>query len=329
MLQIEHLSKSFRRGALRRPVLDDVSIDVPAATISGVVGPSGSGKSTLARCVNLLERPDSGSVRIDGLEMTGLRGRGLALARRRTGMIFQSSSLLAHRTAAGNVSFALEIGGVDRRQSRRRTGELLERVGLTDHADAYPSQLSGGQRQRVGIARALAMNPAVLLADEATSGLDPETTASILTLLRVLRADLDLTILLITHEMEVVRRYCDHAGLLEGGRLVETGRVAELVADPASGLGRLLYPFPPTVGARTGETELAVVLRPGREEWLAELAIHTGTRARLLAAAIESVGPSTGGTAVIAVPDGDLAKALGWLRDQGLHVQLRDAGVLS
>ncbi|MFE3280093.1 methionine ABC transporter ATP-binding protein [Nocardia sp. NPDC059239] len=325
MIEIDHVTKSFRRGGERVRVLDDISLHIRAGAMSAVVGPSGAGKSTLARCVNLLERPDSGVVRVGSETITGLRGRRLRAARRHIGMIFQSSSLLSHRTAAGNIAFALEVHGIDARQSRRRVSELLERVGLSDHATAYPSQLSGGQRQRIGIARALALNPAVLLSDEATSGLDPGTTESILLLLRELRDDLDLTVLLITHEMDIARRFCDQISLLEDGRLIETGTTADLAGDARSRLGRLLFPFPPTRPDRADEIELTLVLTPDQDMWLSELTAALGVPVRLLGASIESIGHTTAGAAVIAVPEGYADKARLWLHDNGIHVHTRGA----
>lgn len=231
MIAFRGVGKTFGSDDRAVRVLDDVSFEVPKGSVTGVIGRSGAGKSTLLRCVNRLETVDSGAIVVDGLEVTGrLPARTEIALRRRTGMVFQSSSLLRHRTAEGNVAYPLEVSGVGRRDRRRIVAELLERVGLTRHAASYPSQLSGGQRQRVGIARAMALQPAVLLADEATSGLDPANTAAILSLLRTLRDDLDLTILLVTHEMEIVRRYCDRAALLEDGRLIDNGEVVRLVS---------------------------------------------------------------------------------------------------
>jgi len=245
VIDVDALTKTFPRGGREHTVLDGVSLHVEAGRIAGVIGPSGAGKSTLARCVNLLERPTAGAITVDGVELSALPERRLQAARRRIGTIFQAASLLSSRTVSGNVALPLELAGAGRAERRARVAELVERVGLTSHADAYPSQLSGGQRQRVGIARALALRPVVLLSDEATSGLDPETTRTILALLRELRDDLGLTIMLITHEMDVVRDMCDQVTLLRDGRVAESGTVAELVADPASHLGRALVPDRP------------------------------------------------------------------------------------
>ncbi|MFN3007434.1 methionine ABC transporter ATP-binding protein [Mycolicibacterium wolinskyi] len=324
MIDIQSVNKVFALGSSTVDILDDVSLQVPRSSITGVIGPSGAGKTTLLRCVNRLETPDSGDIVVDGTTVTGpLKNREVIALRRKIGMVFQSSSLLAHRTAAGNIAYPLEVHGVDRARRRRRIDELLDRVGLSRHAGSYPSELSGGQRQRVGIARALALNPPVLLADEATSGLDPTTTASILSLLRELRDDLDLTILLITHEMDVVRRACDRATLLRDGRVIDGGVVSDLAADPDSELGRQLFAEPMTRLGDDDEVELSV--RLGRsstgEEWLAELTVAVGVRPKLMAASIEAIGGRTVGVARITVPADAERDCRKWLWANGIHVQ--------
>lgn len=217
--------------------LDGVDLDIAPGEIFGILGRSGAGKSTLLRTVNLLTRPDAGTVEVDGVELTTLRGRELRASRSKTAMIFQHFNLLANRTAASNVALPLRLRGVPRAERRERALELLDLVGLSDKAKAYPGQLSGGQRQRLAIARALSTAPAVLLSDEATSALDTETTDEILDLLSRLNRELGLTILLITHELEVITRICRRAAVMEAGRFVETGPVPELLADPGSRLG--------------------------------------------------------------------------------------------
>ncbi|MFD1369818.1 methionine ABC transporter ATP-binding protein [Actinoplanes sichuanensis] len=220
-----------------------MDLRVGEGEVFGVLGQSGAGKSTLLRCVNMLERPDSGTVRVGGLEMTSLRRKQLRIARHGIGMIHQHFALLSSRTVAGNVAFALEVTGVPRAERKARVAELLELVGLGGRADAYPAQLSGGQKQRVGIARALAARPRVLLSDEATSALDPETTESILRLLLDLNRRLGLTILLITHEMNVVKRICTSAAVMRDGRFVESGTITDLLRTPGSELARGLFPL--------------------------------------------------------------------------------------
>ncbi len=213
MIRTEHLQKSFnQQNGHELHALRDVSLQVDRGQIFGVLGESGAGKSTLIRCINLLEKPDSGRVWVDGQEITALSESELRRARRQMGMIFQHFNLLNSRDVSENISFSLELAGVEAPARRKRVAELLDLVGLKDKARAYPRQLSGGQKQRVGIARALATNPKVLLSDEATSALDPQTTLSVLDLLKQLNQELGLTILLITHEMDVLRRICDHRG---------------------------------------------------------------------------------------------------------------------
>ncbi|GAB3235234.1 hypothetical protein GCM10027447_32850 [Glycomyces halotolerans] len=217
--------------------LDRVDLDIQPGEIFGVLGRSGAGKSTLLRTVNLLTKPDAGTVTVDGAELTTLSGRALRRARANTAMIFQHFNLLSNRNATSNVALPLRFAGRPRAERRTRAVELLDLVGLADKARAYPGQLSGGQRQRLAIARALAAGPAVLLSDEATSALDTDTTDEILELLAKLNRELGLTILLITHELEVITRICHRAAVMEHGRFIETGPVPELLADPESRLG--------------------------------------------------------------------------------------------
>ncbi|MBK1656729.1 methionine ABC transporter ATP-binding protein [Paracraurococcus ruber] len=220
------------------PALDGVSLEVAAGEVFGVIGRSGAGKSTLIRCANLLERPDAGRVEVLGRDLTAEDEAGLRAARRGIGMVFQHFNLLASRTVAGNIAFPLEVAGVPRAEREARVAELLPLVGLAEKRDAYPARLSGGQKQRVGIARALASRPGVLLCDEATSALDPDTTAEILALLADLRARLRLTVLLITHEMAVVKALCDRVAVLEAGRVIEQGRVFDVFTRPQAATTR-------------------------------------------------------------------------------------------
>lgn len=238
MIRLSHVSKTYGHGPTAVEALKPLDLHVPEGSIYGVIGLSGAGKSTLIRCVNLLERPSSGSVVVDGQELTTLSGAALNQARHRIGMIFQHFNLLASRTAFANVALPLELMGISRAEIRQRVRPLLELVGLSDKADQYPAQLSGGQKQRVAIARALASKPKVLLCDEATSALDPQTTGSILELLQDINRQLGLTILLITHEMEVVKRICHRVGLISAGELVEEAEVGDFFTAPRTRLGR-------------------------------------------------------------------------------------------
>lgn len=242
MLEVRDVSKTYRRHGGEVTALDRVSLTVPDGGITGIAGRSGAGKSTLFRVITALLRPDSGSVHIDGEDLFRLRRRDLRARRRRIGIVFQQFNLLHGRTAAENVELPLLLAGVDRAERRRRTGELLDLVGLADWASNYPSQLSGGQKQRVGIARALATNPSVLLSDEATSALDTETTEQVLDLLGQVNRELGVSIVLITHELEILRKHAHEVVAFEAGRVVERGRTIDLVSDPTSQIGRAMLP---------------------------------------------------------------------------------------
>jgi D-methionine transport system ATP-binding protein len=238
MIEFDQLTKVFEGRGEPVPVLRGVSLRISRGEIFGVIGRSGAGKSTLVRCVNLLERPTSGRVVVDGKDVTALGGAALREARRHVGMIFQHFNLLSSRTVLENVAFPLELAGRSREEIRREVEPLLELVGLADKRDRYPAELSGGQKQRVGIARALAPRPSVLLCDEATSALDPETTQSILALLRDINRRLGLTILLITHEMAAIQAICDRVAVLDHGRIVDQGTVFDVFTAPKAEVTR-------------------------------------------------------------------------------------------
>ena len=232
MIQIEKLTKTYTTKHGTVTGVDNVSLEIEKGEIFGIVGYSGAGKSSLIRCINLLERPTSGSVTVDGNDLTQLNGEQLRKARLKIGMIFQHFYLISQKTVYDNIAFALRAAGTPAKNLKGRVEELLEMVGLSDKRDVYPVQLSGGQKQRVGIARALANNPAVLLCDEATSALDPNTTLSILRLLKDINRKLNITIVLITHEMNVVKEICDRMAIMQGGRVIEEGQVYDIFADP-------------------------------------------------------------------------------------------------
>ena len=303
MISIEQLTKVYGHGEAATLVLDRLDFRVETGEIFAVVGPSGAGKSTLAQCVNLLERPTSGSVHVGGENLSRLGERQLRVARRRIGTIFQSDGLFTRRTAAQNIALPLEYLGVTPAESARRVGELLERVGLSDRANHFPHQLSGGQRQRVGIARALALRPSVLLSDEATSGLDPESTSSIVALLRQLRSDLGLSILFITHEMDTVLQVADAVARLDHGHIVESGRIVDLLRDPDSSLGRALRPTRSHAGAKQGDTEwfLSYVSAEVPADWVSRLSAELDARISLLGASIETVDGAPVGHASIGI----------------------------
>lgn len=233
MIKLENVSKAYRVDGLDIPALAGVSLSIDAGTVFGIIGHSGAGKSTLIRLINLLERPTGGKIILDGDDVTGLDAAGLRGLRQQVGMIFQHFNLLGSKTVADNVAFPLKIaGGLNKAQITQRVDELLALVGLSDHRDKYPAQLSGGQKQRVGIARSLANRPKVLLCDEATSALDPQTTQSVLQLLLDINRKLNLTIVLITHEMDVIRSICDRVAVIDGGKIVEEGVVTQVFLHP-------------------------------------------------------------------------------------------------
>jgi len=324
MIKLEHLSKSFTDGASEIHALHDVSLEIGPGQIFGVVGASGAGKSTLIRCVNRLETPDHGRVWVDDEEITALEGKDLRRARRKIGMIFQQFNLLSQRTASENIAYPLELAGVQKTEREKRVRELLSLVGLEEKARAYPAQLSGGQKQRVGIARALANNPKVLLSDEATSALDPGTTESILSLLKDLNQRLGLTILLITHQMEVVKNICDHAGLLEDGRLVESGAISDLIADPSSRLSRAFFPSP--AGLRADALAVQAVITflgdAAEKPILAGLVRQFDVDVNILGGNIQQIGGKRVGQLQVELKGGQTQAALAYLRDLGLRVEV-------
>ncbi len=240
MIKIQSVSQQFQGPGGLVHAVRDVSLDVRSGEVFGIIGRSGAGKSTLVRMLNLLNRPTSGSVVLDGHDMTRLSPSALRQARRNIGMIFQHFNLLSSRTVADNVALPLELAGHDKQAIRKRVDELLDIVGLTSQRNRYPAQISGGQKQRVGIARALANHPKVLLSDEATSALDPETTRSILELLRRINKELGLTIVLITHQMEVIKMICDRMAVMEGGKVIEQGEVLDVFQAPAHPVTRAM-----------------------------------------------------------------------------------------
>ncbi len=321
MIEIENLTKRFGD----RTVLEDVSLSVADGEILAVVGPSGAGKSTLSRCVSFLERPTSGTVRVDGKDFTTLSPDELVAARRKIGVIFQSAPLLRRRTVAQNVALPLEYLGATDESIGRRVSELLDRVGLSDRGASYPAQLSGGQKQRVGIARALALGPSLVLSDEATSGLDPTTTRSILALLSHLRDEYGLSIILITHEMEVVREIADSVARIADGRIIESGSVEDIILNPESLLAHELLPDRPSVPPR-GDAEVWEVSYASREvplDWLTTIQNApglSGARVSVLSASVEAIRGIAVGRAVLALSPSAPAGFARYLRELGLHV---------
>lgn len=232
IIRVEHVSKVFDAKSGRVDAVRDISFEIGKGDVFGIIGLSGAGKSTLVRCLNLLERPTEGKVIVNGRDLCELSNRELRQKRRNIGMIFQHFNLLMQRTVLDNVCFPMEIAGIKKREARTRALELLRTVGLEEKALAFPAQLSGGQKQRVAIARVLAADPEILLCDEATSALDPQTTKSILDLLKNINREYGITIVVITHEMRVVEEICHHVAVLDHGHLVESGTVEQVFSHP-------------------------------------------------------------------------------------------------
>ena len=331
VVEFDNVSKFFLVGNKRHQALSSVSVSIHSGEIVGIVGPSGSGKSTFLRMINGLEQPSEGAVRVKGHTVSSLSEPLLLKLRRRTGMIFQHFNLLSAKTALENVSIPLKVAGVPAREAQDRALSLLHRVGLAGKEQSYPSQLSGGQKQRVGIARALVHKPDLLLCDEATSALDRDSTDSILDLLRTLRSELGLTIIMITHQLEVVRSFCDRAVVLEGGQITSVGQVWEVLGQPLSIPGNTAFAkLPNSVRCRVTPT------RPSQPHHRL-LAIHfDGTsaiginvcalmqhipRARLLHGGVEDIQGRPVGTLWLSVPTSAPDQLLTQLHDYSSHAE--------
>lgn len=326
MIQLTDLHKIYQQPGRQVVALDGVSLEVKSGEIFGVLGQSGAGKSTLIRCVNLLERPTSGSVKVGGQELTTLPGPELRAVRQQIGMIFQHFNLLSSRTVAENVAFPLEVIGYDRAKRAAKVADLLALVGLEDRANAYPSQLSGGQKQRVGIARALAGDPKVLLSDEATSALDPQTTRSILQLLKDLNQRLGLTILLITHEMSVVKSICDSVAVMSNGRIVEQGPVVDVIAHADSQLAAEFFPQLGNHTPRPGTVlvNMTFVGEAADQPILTTLARTFNLDANILGGSIETIADRRVGQLQVELSGAQqrIEPALNFLRDSGLRLEV-------
>ncbi|MCW5748790.1 MAG: methionine ABC transporter ATP-binding protein [Alphaproteobacteria bacterium] len=339
MLELVELTKVYPGATAPVVALDRVSLTVGRGEIFGVIGRSGAGKSTLIRCINLLERPTSGTVRVDGQDLASLDTRALNAARRDIGMVFQHFNLLSSRTAFDNVALPLEIAGRKPAEIAPRVAELLELVGLADEARRYPAQLSGGQKQRVGIARALANRPKVLLCDEATSALDPETTIQILDLVADINRRLGVTVVLITHEMNVVRRIAGKVAVLERGRMLESGAVYDVFTRPQSETTRSFvaetvgYSLPAALRATASRhpgVGAATLLRvdltdaAAREPLVSELSRRFALDLNIVAGRIDEIqGRPFGSLAMIAAGKPDcIETAIGHLRQRNVHVEV-------
>ena len=310
MIEIKHLTKTFSSASGDVEALKDISLTIEDGDIFGIIGMSGAGKSTLVRCINMLERPTSGQVIIDGKDLGAMTEKELRAERRNITMIFQHFNLLQQRTCMKNVCFPMELAGVKSADAKKRAMELLELVGLPDKANAYPSQLSGGQQQRVAIARALATNPKVLLCDEATSALDPNTTHSILELIRDINAKLGITVVIITHQMSVVEEICSHVAILDGGVVAETGAVGTVFSSPKSAAARRLV-FPngadELVSDPRREPRIRVLFNgadaAGRP-LIASRAVEKGILANIVAASTRGLDGKVYGSMLLGIPGG-------------------------
>ena len=311
MIEIKNLSKTFKTADGSLDALKNVSLTINDGDIYGVIGMSGAGKSTLVRCINMLERPTEGQILIDGVDMGSLSSKQLRDARRNITMIFQGFNLLMQRNCLKNTCFPLELEGMKKEDAKKRALELLEIVGLPDKAKAYPAQLSGGQQQRIAIARALATNPKVLLCDEATSALDPNTTHSILNLIRDINKKLGITVIIITHQMSVVEETCNRVAILDNGTVVEQGEVSTVFAHPQSDAAkRLVFPdasdeiFAPA----SEEHRIRVVFNGAfatNTPLITKMAMDEGIAANILAASTRCIGDKVYGNMLLGIPGGD------------------------
>ena len=342
MIALQHVSKVFAGSDKTKQVhaVDDVSLTIQDGDIFGIIGFSGAGKSTLVRCINLLERPTSGSVEVDGQELTRMSAKELRQARKKIGMIFQHFNLMPSRTIFGNVAYPLRGSGLSKEAIREKVHSLLELVGIADKENAYPSQLSGGQKQRVAIARALANDPKILLCDEATSALDPQTTKAILSLLHHLNQTLGITIVVITHEMAVVKEICNRVAVMDHGKVVEEGSVFSVFATPKEPITRdfikttsnlqkieeLIADDSPVVALKPGEriVRLSYVERNPSEPLISLITQKFGITLNIIFADVEIVqnAPIGGTVAIFSGDSGQIDAALAYLKEKNVGVEV-------
>ena len=333
MIEFHHVNKTYRVAGRDVPALQPTDLRVERGQVFGLIGHSGAGKSTLLRLINRLEEPSGGRILIDGEDVTALDADGLRRFRRQVGMIFQHFNLLSSKTVAANVAMPLELAGeLGRAEIDRRVAELLERVGLSEHANKYPAQLSGGQKQRVGIARALSTNPKILLCDEATSALDPQTTAQVLQLLAEINRELGLTIVLITHEMDVIRRVCDQVAVMDGGSIVEQGPVAQVFLHPQHPTTRRFVQEDEHIDENEQRDDFAHVsgriLRltfQGEATYaplLGTVARETGVDYSILTGRIDRIKDTPYGQLTLALTGGDIDAALARFQAADVHLEV-------
>lgn len=319
MITVENLTKSFRSTTGAVVALDDVTLDVQAGVIAGVVGPKGSGKSTLTRVLALRERPDSGTFRLDGLNTAALDPRTLRVARSRIGLVPAGESLLAQRTAAGNIALPLEQAGMDGPQRRDKVGKLLDLIGLTDKAAVYPDQLTAGQRQRIAIARALVGEPALVLADDPTGDLDETGAAGVLAVLDRARAELGTTVLVVTPDTNVVRKIADDVAVLDHGRILEQGKLLDLVRDPDSRVAQSVLPAIDTTAPGVADVVLVGFASIGA--LLPEAASRFGAEITVAGGGVTKIGETPVARFRLGISGGRVDAALGWLAERGAFVR--------
>lgn len=324
MITVSDLRKVYRQGSDEVVALAGVSLEVPTGKIHGIVGHSGAGKSTLVRCLTLLDRPTSGTVAVNGTELTNVSDNQLRDARRRIGMVFQHANLFDSRTTAQNIAYPLELVGTPKAEITAKVTDLLELVGLSKFGKAYPSQLSGGQRQRVGIARALATDPDILLCDEPTSALDPKTTDEILDLIKKLRDRLNITVLIITHEMHVVKQACDSVSLLEAGRIVEHGAIEAVITNAEGRLAQTLLPLPGNAPRAENDGPVLDLLYTGAqatEPVISSVSRKFNTDVNVLAGSVEQLSDQQYAHLRIQLPiDADVNAIIEHLQASGIAV---------
>ena len=326
MIELKHVSKTFDSGSAGGvDALKDVSLTIEDGDIYGIIGMSGAGKSTLVRCINLLERPTSGEIVVNGQRLDTMTPAQLREARRGITMIFQHFNLLMQRTCLKNVCFPMELVGVKKAEAEERARQLLELVGLPDKADAYPAQLSGGQQQRVAIARALATDPKVLLCDEATSALDPNTTRQILELIRDINKKLGITVVIITHQMSVVKEICSHVAILDGGKLAEQGTVDDVFMHTKSAAGRRLFGILPEQEEIPPQPAIRIVFdgEAAEKPIISKLVKDCGLDVNILSADIRQLNQKAYGQMLIARPQDpeDVKRVMEYLALEGLTVE--------
>ena len=322
MIELKHVSKTFDSGTAGGvDALKDVSLTIEDGDIYGIIGMSGAGKSTLVRCINLLEKPTSGEIIVSGQRLDTMTPAQLRAARREITMIFQRFNLLMQRSCLRNVCFPMELAGVKKAEAEQRARELLELVGLPDKAASYPAQLSGGQQQRVAIARALATHPKVLLCDEATSALDPNTTRQILELIRDINKKLGITVVVITHQMSVVKEICTHVAILDEGRVAESGLVGTVFAAPKSAAGRRLV-FPGGADAQVydpaGEKLVRLVFKDAATTsipMIARLASEEGILCNVISDSTQKLSETVYGSMMLGIPSSQFDKAVAFLHN--------------